>query len=631
LELAAAVAAIDHFDVYLRGRHFILYTDHKPLEKLSTVHTRTLNRLQQHMLEFDFEMRYKRGSENVVADFFSRNVINSLSDDTGNLEEAQQRDARIVDVRNFLTASKLPDHNKAYAQWVQRIAAKCKFHDGIVWYTLERPNHRTREVLYAPEELRQRLVQAAHLTLEAGHGGANRTTERLYLNYWWPGITNEVAIFIKKCRVCQEGKAKQPAPAPLQSMPICTEPNERVHMDLFGPLKTSGAGNKYILVITDAFSKLTETVAIECKEAEVVARAFFERWICRYSAPKMVVTDQGREFTNKILDEMCSMWGIEKARTSPYHPETNSAAESYNRTIIKYMRAVLGNNSTLDWEEMLPCLMLSYNCHVHRSTLETPFFLTYLHDPRLPYFDLESPRPLYGESYVADAFGNMKLAYKRAKDNMEAATRVSEDYYNKKTKESTFEPEDKVLVYFPNTPPGVNPKFYKKWHLFSVVKMVGPVNVQLRKTPRSRGIIVHVNRLRKATFAEVASQEQAAYLATNDASDELRQHRAIERMRDIARREEEEEEGVEFYRASTERDVHGQSGSEEEEEQQQQQPGGPFARIMDPWYAMARQLYPTTAADTERRWTRAAGVVPEIPLPDRCPAWKTTPRRARHD
>ena len=56
------------------------------------------------------------------------------------------------------------------------------------------------------------------------------------------------------------------------------EPNERIHMDLFGPLKTrSASGNKLIQVITDAFTKHTELVPLLNKEASTVARAFFER------------------------------------------------------------------------------------------------------------------------------------------------------------------------------------------------------------------------------------------------------------------------------------------------------------------------------------------------------------------
>ena len=96
LELAAAAWAIDNFAVYLRGRRFTLFTDHKPLETLSTVHTKTLNRLQQQLLEFDFDIRYKEGKENTVADALSRNTIAALDDESGTLRKAQTADSCLL-------------------------------------------------------------------------------------------------------------------------------------------------------------------------------------------------------------------------------------------------------------------------------------------------------------------------------------------------------------------------------------------------------------------------------------------------------------------------------------------------------------------------------------------------------
>ena len=74
LEMQAAIWAMDHFSTYLIGRHFTLYTDHKPLEKLGKVHTRTFNQLQEIMNTYDFEIMYKKGSE-MPADFLSRNAV----------------------------------------------------------------------------------------------------------------------------------------------------------------------------------------------------------------------------------------------------------------------------------------------------------------------------------------------------------------------------------------------------------------------------------------------------------------------------------------------------------------------------------------------------------------------------
>jgi hypothetical protein len=80
LEMQAAVFRIEHFDVYLQGKQFTLFTDHKPIEKLGTVHKRTLNRLQVLMTEYDFTMQYRRGCDNAVADFLSRNAPSAGGD-----------------------------------------------------------------------------------------------------------------------------------------------------------------------------------------------------------------------------------------------------------------------------------------------------------------------------------------------------------------------------------------------------------------------------------------------------------------------------------------------------------------------------------------------------------------------
>ena len=75
-------------------------------------------------------------------------------------------------------------------------------------------------------------------------------------------------------------------------------------MDLFGPCKTSDTGNKYVLTMTDAFTKYAEIVAIPNKEAVTVAYAIFTKWICRYGCPAIIHTDMGKEFINKITTEL---------------------------------------------------------------------------------------------------------------------------------------------------------------------------------------------------------------------------------------------------------------------------------------------------------------------------------------
>ncbi len=62
LESAASVWGMDTFNEYLKGKQFILYMDHKPLEKMGHLHTKTMNRLQSALLEHDFVIQYKKGA-----------------------------------------------------------------------------------------------------------------------------------------------------------------------------------------------------------------------------------------------------------------------------------------------------------------------------------------------------------------------------------------------------------------------------------------------------------------------------------------------------------------------------------------------------------------------------------------
>ena len=71
-ELTRCVFGIEHYSSYLKGCRFDLLTDHRPLvEKLNAVHSKTLNRLQQIMMDYNFEIKYLKG-EVIPADYLSR-------------------------------------------------------------------------------------------------------------------------------------------------------------------------------------------------------------------------------------------------------------------------------------------------------------------------------------------------------------------------------------------------------------------------------------------------------------------------------------------------------------------------------------------------------------------------------
>jgi hypothetical protein len=158
----------------------------------------------------------------------------------------------------------------------------------------------------------------------------------------------------------------------------------------------------------------------------------------------------------------------------------------------KYITAMTDEHPHMDWEDLLPSMMLSYNCHVHRATGDSPFFLRFAHDPRLPYFDIEKPRIFYNSSYVSDMYKISRAAHRAAKENLEEQRDRQEEYYNKKSKYRMFEPGDQVIIYYPNPPPGVSPKFHIFWTTFTVIEMGGRGNVKALQHNK-KPIVVHID------------------------------------------------------------------------------------------------------------------------------------------
>ena len=138
----------------------------------------------------------------------------------------------------------------------------------------------------------------------------------------------------ENCTLCQaRSTAGKKRIAPLQTIKVGIR-FSKVAADILGPVpraKTSGA--KYILVLTDYSTKCVVGVPLERTTAEDVARAIVENWVLTFGAPDCLHTDQGGNFCSEVLLEVCKMFGIEKTRTSRYHPHGNSMVERHNRVV----------------------------------------------------------------------------------------------------------------------------------------------------------------------------------------------------------------------------------------------------------------------------------------------------------
>ena len=197
LEMNACVWGMEHFDNYLRGQPFTLFTDHKPLEKLGKVHTRTLNRLQEAMNIYNFDICYKKGSE-MPADYLSRQAVDSISWDSNELLQAQNNDSLIAKIKNYILHRQIPSDNLAQTT-VRHYALDCFVENEIVWRRLKRAGEPNKVVIFLPQALINEVLTDAHDHKFSGHEGIFKTKERLLNCYYWPGMDKDIQQYIAGC------------------------------------------------------------------------------------------------------------------------------------------------------------------------------------------------------------------------------------------------------------------------------------------------------------------------------------------------------------------------------------------------------------------------------------------------
>ena len=111
------------------------------------------------------------------------------------------------------------------------------------------------------------------------------------------------------------------------------------------------------------------------------------------------MSDRGTNFLSDLILELCSLLGIKKINTSGYHPQTDGLVEKFNST-LQSMIAKSTDPSGMEWDKRLPLLLFAYRSIVQESTRESPFFLVYGRDPRLPTGSLLEQSPA---TYPVDA------------------------------------------------------------------------------------------------------------------------------------------------------------------------------------------------------------------------------------
>ena len=311
-ECLAIVWATQKLCHYLIGAHFIVETDHNPLERLqskrcSHAHSQKLEKWALELRGFDFSIVYRQGTHN-HADALSRRLVTmvAITSDMDNtvMAAAQESDPLLKVVIQQLASKEAP---AAIGNWrkyplkrFHQLWSQLTICQSVLYRKVKTPTMQEEKLLFVvPTSLQKQFLKKAHD--ESGHQGAERTMARLSEVAYWIGMGKAVSNYCNHCVTCQRTKALAALPAPLQSI-IASRPWQLVAIGIL-KVPMPHKGNQYILIVQDYFSKWPFAIPLSDQKAETIVQ---DHVFTLVGPRRQLHSNQERNFESHILSELCN-------------------------------------------------------------------------------------------------------------------------------------------------------------------------------------------------------------------------------------------------------------------------------------------------------------------------------------
>lgn len=491
-ELMALVMAIQHWRPYLLGRKFTVFTDQRSLRYLLEQRITTQN--QQNwlakLLGYEFDIVYKVGASNKVADALSRKeedkelqgISRPFWQDISSIDEEVMADPVLVKIIKELEGN--PDSHPQY--------------------TLEngRLHYRGRLVLAANSTWIPRLMQEFHSSPTGGHSGVYRTYRRVAQSLYWPGMKKTVTDYVAACLVCQRSKYQASSPAGLlQPLPIPNAIWEEISMDFIVGLPKS-KGYDVVLVVVDRLSKYGHFILIKHPySARSIAEVFIREVVRLHGVPVSIVSDRDPTFISHFWQELFKLQGTKLRMSTAYHPESDGQTEVLNRTLETYLRC-FSSEQPKTWAEFIPWAEYWYNTSYQSAAHCTPFEVVYGRPP--PTLARYIPGETLVEA-VAQDLRDRDEALRQLKYHLERAQVQMTNYANVKRKPAKIQPGDWVYLKIrphrqASMPTKLHPKLSARYYgPYLVLKQIGEVAFRLQLPDNARiHPVFHASQLKKA-------------------------------------------------------------------------------------------------------------------------------------
>ena len=150
-----------------------------------------------------------------------------------------------------------------------------------------------------------------------------------------------------------------------------------ISMDLIGEFHPpSTKGNRYALTVICMHTGYVFYMPLKTKSAGDIVKAYINKVYCQFGGSQMVLTDNGAEFKNKLMDDVCAQLGVEHKIYSPqYRPQSNRRIESFHY----FLKVCISKHVTpqIEWDDVIPLACGAYNFLPNEHSRESPFFLMF--------------------------------------------------------------------------------------------------------------------------------------------------------------------------------------------------------------------------------------------------------------
>ena len=202
-------------------------------------------------------------------------------------------------------------------------------------------------------------------------------------------MKKDIRKYIANCTLCCREKAKIQS-YPLQMTEISDRPFDKIAIDLVMECETSTSGNKCILTIIDHLTGWPEAFPIPDKSTDTIVSTFINQYLPVHMCPRYILSDNGTEFKNTLMDQVLKQFRIERIFSALYHLQSNGKLEVFHKYLKPTLKKLCEKDPS-NCDKYINQVLASHRVTPNLATVETPFFLVYGRDPNLPLHQLLEP------------------------------------------------------------------------------------------------------------------------------------------------------------------------------------------------------------------------------------------------